>query len=259
MEARWPLILVGLLTVVAFALRLDQFGNSLLGDEMSTLWIVRDNGPGGIIDAVASDAEISPPLYFLSAWLSTQLGSAPELVRLPALIAGTACVPLVFQLGRRSVGLVPGLIAATLMALSPFLVFFSASGRAYTLMLALLLGSTLAMLAARRTGRTRWWVAYGLASCLAIYSHYTAVFVLLAQFAWLIWAEPSLRRPAFFANLAAALLFVPWLPSLFRDSDSPTTALLENLQGTASRPSGSRSSSGHSGTPCSCHRSSRAG
>jgi len=231
LKARWPLILVAALTALAFALRLDQFGSSLLGDEMSTLWIVSDNGPAGVIDLVSSDAEISPPLYFLFAWLSTQLGSAPELVRLPALVAGTACVPVIYVLGLRTVGRAAALIAAALMALSPFMVFFSGSGRAYTLMLLLLMASTLAMLAARRTGRTRWWFAYGLASALAMYTHYTALFVLLAQFIWLLWAFPAGRRPALLANAGAAALFLPWLPSFFSDSDSPTTALLENLQG----------------------------
>lgn len=231
MKARWPLILVGVLTAIAFALRLHQYGLSLLGDEMSTLWIVKGNGDAGVIDAVRSDAEISPPLYFLLAKLATGLGSSPELVRLPALIAGTACVPMIYLLGLRTVGRVPGLIAAALMTLSPFMIFFSGSGRAYTLMLALLIGSTLAMLAATRTGRVRWWVAYALLSCLAMYSHYTAMFVLFAQLVWLLWAEPGARKPALIANAGAALLFLPWVPAFLDDSDSPTTDLLAALQG----------------------------
>ena len=67
MKARWPLILVGVLTVAGFALRLHQYGLSLLGDEMSTLWVVRNNGLFDTIKVVISDAEITPPLYFVLA------------------------------------------------------------------------------------------------------------------------------------------------------------------------------------------------
>lgn len=231
LKQRWPILIVGLLTALAFGLRLHQYGLSLLGDELSTLWIVENHDLGGTLQTVAGDAEITPPLYFVLAWFATKFGSAPELVRLPALISGTACVPLIYLLGLRTVGRIPGLFSAALMTLSPFMIFFSGSGRAYTLLLALLIGSTLAMLAAARTGRIRWWVAYGLLSCLAVYSHYTAAFVLLAQFIWLLWAEPEARRPAAIANIGAALLFLPWLPSMLDDTDSPTVALLEALQG----------------------------
>ena len=51
--------------------------------------------------AVASDAEISPPLYFMLAWASTKLGSAPELIRLPSLIAGVASIPLIYLVPER--------------------------------------------------------------------------------------------------------------------------------------------------------------
>ncbi|MGK2955040.1 MAG: glycosyltransferase family 39 protein [Solirubrobacterales bacterium] len=231
MKARWPLILVGLFTIAGFALRLHQYGGSLLGDELSTLWVVDNNGLFGTVSTVSSNAEITPPLYFILAWFTTRLGSNPDLVRLPALIAGTACIPLIYVLGLRTVGRVQGLVAAGLMTLSPFMIFFASTGRAYALMLFLLISSSLAMLAAVRTGRTRWWVAYASFSCLAVYSHYTAMFGLLAQFIWLLWAEPGFRRPALISNVGAALLFLPWIPSFFADSDSPTVPLTASLQG----------------------------
>ncbi|MBK8293938.1 MAG: glycosyltransferase family 39 protein [Solirubrobacterales bacterium] len=207
-KTAWPLIVVGILTLLGLALRLHQYGSSLLGDELSTLWIVK-NPDSNLFDLVSGDAEITPPLYFLLAKLSTGFGSAPELVRLPALVAGTACIPMIWLLGKRTVGQMAGLIAAALMTLSPFMIFFSGNGRGYTLMLALLIGSTLAMLAGSRTGRVRWWVVYGALSCLAVYTHYTALFFLLAQFIWLLWSERESWRPALIANIGAALLFLP--------------------------------------------------
>ena len=95
---------------------------------------------------VKSDAEISPPLYFVLAWICAQLGSVVDLFRLPALARGT-------RLDSARVSACPaalrdsaGLVAAALMALNPFMVFYSTEARAYSLGIALLLASTLAML-----------------------------------------------------------------------------------------------------------------
>lgn len=222
---------VAALMAAGLALRLPHLSDSLIGDETSTLWIVSGGGPGHVLDVVASDAEISPPLYFLLAWASTKLGSAPELVRLPALLAGMAAIPLTYLVGARAVGRVPGLIAAAAMTLSPFMVFYAANARVYALAIALLLASTYALLRAVRGGGTGWWVAYGALSCLAMYSHYTTAFVLAAQLLWALWAHPEARRAALLANVGAAIAFAPWIPSTLADLDSPTTEILEALQG----------------------------
>ncbi len=224
-------LLLGLVVLVGAVLRLIQANQAVSGDEVSTLWVVKGNSLGETIDLVSSDAEITPPLNFILSWFAVQLGSAPELVRLPALLAGIAAIPLTWVLGRRTVGVSAGLIGATVMALSPYMIFFSGNGRAYTVMILLLLASTIVMLKADESGRTRWWVAYGALSCLAMYSHYTAAFVLAAQLVWLLVARPRSRAPALLANAGAAVLFLPWLSGLLSDLDSPTTKVLEALQG----------------------------
>ncbi len=124
-------------------MRLARYQQTILGDETSTLYLVKGNEPlrGDELD-LHRDAEISPPLYFILAWLTTQLGSAPELVRLPSLIAGTVSIPLVYLVGARAVNRPAGLIAAAVMTLSPFMIFYSADGRGYAVAIALLLGST---------------------------------------------------------------------------------------------------------------------
>ncbi len=57
------------------------------------------------------------------------------------------------------------------------------------------------------------WVLYAILSAIAIYSHYYAVFALLAHGLYL-WFVPERRRsllPWIVSGLAAALLFTPWL------------------------------------------------
>lgn len=222
---------LGVAILAGVWLRISTYGQSLVGDELSTLWIVKTHGLGGTIDFVSGDGEISPPLFFILAWLSSKLGSAPELVRLPSLLAGLASLPVYYLLGLRLFGRRAGVVATVIAAISPILIYFSANGRAYSVMLFFILISTLAMLIAAEGGRKRWWAVYALATCLAMYSHYTAAFVLAFQLVWLLWCFPAARIPALVSNAAAAIFFLPWLPSFFSDSDSPTAAILEALQG----------------------------
>lgn len=226
---------VGLITLVGFALRLNLYGDSVFGDELSTLWIVQNHSFLETVSVVHGDAEITPPLYFLLAWLTTHLGSAPELVRLPALVAGTISIPLTYMFGLRTLGRATGVAAALVIAISPYLTFLSADGRGYALMIFFLLCSSLALLAALRTGKMRWWVAYAACACLAMYSHYTATFILVAQFAWVVGVHAEARKRALFAALTAALLFLPWVTGLINDLDSPTQVILEYLQGSGIR------------------------
>jgi hypothetical protein len=211
------------------ALRVAVAGQSVFADELSTYWIVSTNGFEGVLSTVHSDAEISPPLYFVAAWLTTRIDLTPELLRAPSLLAGVATIPLTYVLGLRTVGRSAGLVAAALTALSPFMIFYSAEARGYALMVLLVLLSTLALLAAVDDRRTRWWVAYGVCSCAAVYTHYTSVFALGVQLLWLIWAHPEARKAALLANAGAIAAFLPWLSGLRADFNSPTADILDAL------------------------------
>lgn len=229
--ARFALLAVAGITLIGFALRLARYHQSVYGDEISTLYIIRGRSLSDVVHMVASDAEISPPLYFILAWITAKLGSAPELMRLPSLIAGTVSIPLVYLVGARALNRLTGVIAAAIMALSPFMIFYSADGRGYAVAIALLLGTTLTMLAGARTSRMRWWIAYAVLTALAMYTHYTAAFVLVAQLAWLMWAHRECRRPALLANAGAVVLYLPWIPNLIADMNSPTIDILGVIVG----------------------------
>ena len=62
------------MTVLGFALRLATFDQSLYADELSTYWIVHDRSLGDVVSSVRSNDEISPPLYFVLAWLTLEIG-----------------------------------------------------------------------------------------------------------------------------------------------------------------------------------------
>jgi hypothetical protein len=232
LTASWalPAGMVAAITMVGAAVRLVILHDSLFADELSTYWIISGRGLGGVVSTVHTDAEITPPLYFVLAWLTTRLDLTAEMLRAPSFLAGVAAIPLVYVLGLRTVGRAAALVASAITALGPFMIFYSTEARGYELMVVLVMLSTLTLLAGVDDGRGRWWVAYAASSCAAVYTHYTAVFALGAQLLWLLWAHPEARRAALLANLGATVGFLPWISGLIADLNSPTTKILGALQ-----------------------------
>src|SRR5215212_9887225 len=159
MPAR-AVLTVALLTAVGVALRVALARQSLFADELATHYVVIGRSLSGTVAIVHTDVEITPPLYFALTWLATRLGDTGVLLRAPSLVAGAAAIPLVCALGLRTVGRRAALVATALTAFSPFMAYYSSEARGYALMVALVLLSTLALLAAIDGGRGWWWVAY---------------------------------------------------------------------------------------------------
>ncbi len=224
------LMLVAIVTAAAFALRLTQLDQSLYGDEVAfTYHEVVGHSLSSTIHAVHTGFENSPPLYFIFAWAAAKLGDPTVWIRVPSLILGAATVPLIFALGRETIGRAPGLLAATIVAASPFSTYYGIEARPYATMLFFVTLSTLAVVNAVRTSTWRWWLLYALAATGAAYSHYTCVFVLAVQAAWSIWMRRRQLLEPLLANLLIVLLYIPWLPYVRSKELAGVIALLEPL------------------------------
>jgi hypothetical protein len=204
-------VVLGLLIVAGLALRLLAARPGFLGDELFTYAIAERNSLAGVMDGVRT-TENTPPLYYVLAWLSVKATAVPELARLPSLIAGTALIPVAALVGRRAFGARAGLVAAALMAISPFAIYYSSEARSYAPAALCVLLSTLLLLRALATDRTHDWAGLAVAAAAAVWFHYTAVFPLALQFAWALFGFPGSRRPLLVAHIAAAALYAPWLP-----------------------------------------------
>jgi 4-amino-4-deoxy-L-arabinose transferase-like glycosyltransferase len=206
----WAAVVSGL-TIVAFALRLAFLHDSLFGDELFMFDIVHDRSLGGVMSVVVH-TEKTPPLFFLLAWASAKLGDPTVWMRVPSLIFGTALVPMAYVLGVRTVGRVAAVVAAAILTLDPFALFYGVEGRAYAAIAFLAAFSTWCLLRALDTNDRRWWVAYGLGALAALYTHYMGAFVLVVQVAWALRTHRSRVRELIVVNGLVVLGFVPWIP-----------------------------------------------
>ena len=116
-----------------------------------------------------------------------------------------------YILGARTVGRAAGVAAAIFVALSPFAVYYAIDARAYATLMFTTALSTLALLTAIRSDSFRSWSLYAVSICAAVYTHYTAIFVLAAQTCWALWVRRDRWRPLLLAPCAAALGYLPWL------------------------------------------------
>jgi hypothetical protein len=219
-------LVVAGITLIALAFRLPSFGDSLWGDDLSTNYVVNGFGIGGVVEIVRSNQEATPPLFFALTWL-TKGFDGTEGLRLISLLAGAGAIPLTYLLGVRTVGRPAALVGSLLIALAPLQIYYSTEARAYALAMFLSLLASLMLLIALERGRLGWWIAYALSVGAAAYTHFTCVFVLLGLFCWALVARPQARTRVVLANLAAALLFAPWIPQLLDDRHKPAAKLLE--------------------------------
>lgn len=205
---------VATITLTAFLLRLSQLDQSLYGDEVLAYHEVLGHSLGQTIHTVATGVESSPPLFFVLAWLASKLGDPTVWIRLPSLLLGTATIPLVYLVGRRAMSREAGMIAAGLLAVSPFSFYYGIEARPYATLAFFVALSTYALLRAVERRHRGWWIAYALAATAAVYTHYTAIFVIAVQAGWSLWRSRDDLRAPVLAILAGALLYAPWLPDL---------------------------------------------
>lgn len=209
-------------TLLALALRLHLLAEqSVWWDEGLAAWAARQD-----LASIArwTSSDVHPPLYFwlLHAWRSLA-GESAFALRLLSVFAGVLLVPLAGALGRYLGGRRAGIAAAALVAIAPFLLWWSQEMRMYEL--AALLATLSITLTIRLTAgepmsaarRRMLWLAYVAVTAAALYTLYLAVLVVLLEGAYVVlWAAATPQRRRELLGWAAATaatlaLFLPWL------------------------------------------------
>jgi 4-amino-4-deoxy-L-arabinose transferase-like glycosyltransferase len=136
--------------------------------------------------------EPNPPLFFVIGWVWAHVfGTGEAGLRSLSAVAGTAAIPITYLCARELVSRRAALVAAALVALSPFMIWYSQEAREYMLLAALCGGSLLFFARAWREPTARnvgWWA---LLSALALLTQYFAAFLVAAMAIGLLYRSRS--------------------------------------------------------------------
>lgn len=244
LSARTAGSLVALATLIGVILRSTAItSRSLWGDEIMSLAIASGHrwAPAGeevyapfsasyyraslaLVPAYYSERlaevlrfDVQPPLYYmlLNLWLRL-FGTSETALRSLSVLLSSACIPLLYVLGRRLVLVPVAAYSALIFAIAPFQVAFAQYNRPYALLGFLALLSTwTAVRLCRGEGGWRWLLGYAGAAVAGLYTHYLFVWVL--GFHWILvsWSRRGdgrfLLRWAM-TQLCIAAAMLPWVP-----------------------------------------------
>ncbi len=217
---------VVILTVIlatGFGLRVHQLGAlGIWGDEAFSIAV----GKMSLPQIVEGGRDTLPPLFhiLLHFWM-LGTGTSEFSARYLALMAGMLLIPATFVVARRLLNPAAAYMAAALITLSPFAVYYSQEARMYSQQAALFM--TLSVYGFLRLHEQsqrlagpnirrfpRWQVVYLIATLGAMYSHYYVFFIIAAQNVYALWRWR--RQPRWLAwwigtQLLLAILYLPWV------------------------------------------------
>jgi 4-amino-4-deoxy-L-arabinose transferase-like glycosyltransferase len=158
-------------------------------------------------------ADVHPLGYYTLLWAWQAIaGSDPFSVRALSVILGLVLVYLGYRLSLKLFDERIAIMAALVLALSPFQVHYAQEVRMYALLAVLLLGATLTYWKALEGGSLRYWLAFAILGAAAQYTHTLAGLYLIPLGLTPLWRRQwsNLGKTAL-AGFLAILLYLPWL------------------------------------------------
>ncbi len=223
LQKNTPLLLIILL---GFAGRLYKLGQqSLWYDETVSAYLASQPALA-LIAHTARD--IHPPGYYLllRGWTLFS-GNSEFSLAFFSLFWGVLLIALTYTLARHLINHTVGLVAALLIASSPYHIWYAQEVRMYTLGAMLGLIATYCLLRAFTVSPPWFWVGYVMATLLGLYALYYFAFLIIALnlffLAYLLYPHRQLNLllKLIVTNLLIAVLYLPWLPIAWRQATNP--------------------------------------
>jgi hypothetical protein len=175
-----PLVGTLALIVLAAIIRLHDLGaKSFWFDEFLTAHAARLETWNDVVAWLHRWID-HPPLQIVLTWLLRPLGGDEFVVRLPVALASVASVGAIYGLGSSLSRPRVGIIAAAILTVSPYAVWYGQEARPYSFVLLLTLLQMLFASRVARTGLRRDWAALGTVSIIYLYTSYLGFATTLA-------------------------------------------------------------------------------
>lgn len=167
-----------------------------------------------VVALARDEPQHPPPFFLLQRAVAQTLGDSVWMRRLPSALFGTAAIAAAFWLALRLFRSArAALLAAALVATSPYHVVLAQTAREYSLWLLITCVSSALFLEALHAQRRSTWWLYGCGLAAGFWTFPLFGVVAVAHVIFVLCEKRSLRTYAgFAASLAGAILaFVPWL------------------------------------------------
>jgi mannosyltransferase len=226
MRGRHLHALIGLVALGALLRFATLDARSLWVDEAFTAAVL-EKDLGGLWSGIYEGN--APPLYLIVAWpFAKLLGTGEVGLRVLPAVFGTAAITVAYAVCRELATPRAGIVGAALAAVSPLLVWHSQDARPYALLVLLGGLSFLFFLRSLRDGGRGAFVAWAVASALAVATQYFAVFLVAAEAAWLLLASHD-RRLAARAVIGVGVTVAALVPLIVEQRQVGQGAFVERL------------------------------
>ncbi len=227
----WSRVAALLLTGIGLLLRRYHINTQSLWFDEADIVARAHADIGSLLVAFTSAGENGPLYTLLLHFWMRLFGESETAVRSLSALFGTLTIPLIYLFTsallraggathRWAEGV--GVLAAAILTIAPFHIWYSQEAKMYALVVFATLGSMYAFVLALERDTPRRWVAYVIITLLALYAHGMAVLILLAQlvyYAWLLLTHRRTLANSRYWLRATLIMLLPFVPLLILRAD----------------------------------------
>ena len=199
------------IVIAGWKIRSFQLAGNLYSDEVWIITTAVSSFPV-LLQEITQDW-VHPPLFHFIArgWIHL-FGLSDVSGRLISMTFGVISIPLIYWLGKQIAGSKTGIIAATLLALSPMHVYHSQYGRHYSLFVFLVMLSMAGFLKVydQPTNR-KYGMFYCISSILLVYTHYFGWLIVFCQFLLFLAGRFTYIRNWSLLQIVMVFSYIPWV------------------------------------------------
>lgn len=176
------------LTIIGALLRMSTItSRGLWQDEAAQI----SQLTGTVLDTIQSQiGGTHPPLFhvLMHFWIQA-FGTSEVALRSFSVLVGVASIPLAYWAGATLYNRAVGLLAAGILALSPYHIWYSQEARMYSLMMFFGLLSLTCFVNAMRENTPAWWAVYFLVTLPGLFTQYFFLLLLGGQWLYYLFVE----------------------------------------------------------------------
>jgi mannosyltransferase len=225
------LLLTGLVLIAAVLEVMIFARTSIQLDESQSLYQISRTIPG-LLKSVGQDVHV-PGYHLLLHYWAILFGSDIVTARYMSILFFLATIPAIYFLGKIVFNRRVGLFAALLLTISPFMLWYGAEARMYSMLALVTVLHQIFFVKIFKTGKSHYWIGYFLLTIIGFYTHYFFAFVLVTEALFYLLYRKQFPKWSFvkfiFALIGAFGAFFPWLLYVYHlglaSNDQPYLAI----------------------------------